>query len=260
MHVEDAAAFLADCMARPRPSNYPSFGYEVYLPNVIQAYLKEVERPAGHESTWLSRVQELSPLFYEAAWDLCRRGILRPGVQRLGGQSDGGGGDGYSVTTLGRTWIAQGAPAPLLIDASRLSELFATLSKRLGPAFLQRSIEGARCHAFGCYLASCAMCGAAAESILLTVAIVKTGDEDAVLKAYRGPSGRHKTIEQIVKGLPPSVAGPFRGATGLLSFWRDEAAHGRVSEISEIEAHEAVARLIRFAQFTNDRWEELTAR
>jgi hypothetical protein len=261
MHVEDAAAFIVDCIARPRPSDYPSYGYEVYLPNLIAFYQKEIEHQTDHESLLRNgpRAQELSPLFYEAAWELCRRGILRPGVQRLGGQSDGGGGDGYSVTALGKTWISQEAPAPVLIDPARLSELFAVLSKRLGSGFLQRATEAARCHAFGCYLASCAMCGAAAESILLAIATAKSGEEDAVLKLYRAPSGRHKVIEQIAKGLPPSIAGPFRSATGLLSFWRDEAAHGTASEISEIEAHEAVARLIRFSQFTNDRWTELTS-
>jgi hypothetical protein len=73
MHVrgEDAAAFIIDCLARSRPAGYSSYGYEVYLPNVIADYLREVERPPGHESTWRSgpRAEPLSPLFYEAAWE-----------------------------------------------------------------------------------------------------------------------------------------------------------------------------------------------
>jgi hypothetical protein len=76
--------------------------------------------------------------------------------------------------------------------------------------------------------------------------------------ATRRSACRQKVIDQINKGQSPSIAAQFRSAMGLLSFWRDEAAHGVVSEISEIEAHEAVARLIRFAQFANDRWAELT--
>jgi hypothetical protein len=262
MHVEDAASFIVDCIAMPRPSDgYATYGFEIYLPNVIATYLKEVERPSGHESTWRNgpRAQELSPLFYEAAWDLCLHGILRPGVRALGGQSDGGGGNGYSVTRLGRAWIADGAPTPILIDPSRLSKLFGVLSERLGPGFLQRALEAAQCHAFGCYLASCAMCGAAAESILLAVATAKSADEEATLKTYRAASGRQRVVEQIVGGLPQPIAAPFRSAMGLLAYWRDEAAHGIASEISEIEAHEAIARLIRFGQFTSDKWAELTA-
>jgi hypothetical protein len=44
----------------------------------------------------------------------------------------------------------------------------------------------------------------------------------------------------------------------LLSYWRDEAAHGTASEISETEAHTALGRLVRFAQFASDHWNELT--
>jgi hypothetical protein len=40
MHVDDAIAFIVDCLRHPRPSDgYPSFGYAVYLPNVIAVYL-----------------------------------------------------------------------------------------------------------------------------------------------------------------------------------------------------------------------------
>jgi hypothetical protein len=261
MHPEDAAAFIVDCIANPRPSDgYPHYGYELYLPNVIVTYLREVERPPGHDSTWRNgpRAGVLSTTFYEAAWNLCLRGILRPSVRVLGGQSDGGGGDGYSITSLGRAWIGQGASAPILIDPSRLGQLFDALSKRLGQAFFQRAREAIQCHAYGCYLASCAMCGAAAESILLSVAIAKSGAEDSVLRTYMASRGRKRTIDAVVHGAPPGIAEPFRAATSLLSYWRDEAAHGSISEISEIEAHTALARLMRLAQFACDNWVELT--
>ncbi len=263
MNAEDAAAFIVDCIAKPRPSaGYSTYGYEVYVPNFIAAYLSEVERPPGHESTWREgpRARELAPIFNEAAWDLCRRGILRPGVQKLGGQGDGGTGNGYTVTAMGRAWLAKGTLTPILFDQSRLGQLFETLSKPLGRGFQQRATEAATCHALGCYLASCAMCGAAAESILLSVAIAKIGDEATVLKTYLSSQGRKRTINSIIHGAVPALADPFKAATSLLSYWRDEAAHGAVSEISEIEAHTALGRLVRFAQFTCDNWAELTAR
>lgn len=72
----------------------------------------------------------------------------------------------------------------------------------------------------------CALCGAAAESILLTVAIAKSGDEDGTLKAYRGTHGRRKITVEVVNDLAASIAAPFRSATGLPSYWRDQAAHG----------------------------------
>jgi hypothetical protein len=262
MHTDDAAAFLVDYMRNPRSSDgYPSYGYEIYLPNVISAYLVEVEHTTQHHSQirGSERARAVSPMFYEAAWELCRRGVLRPGVQRMGGQSDGGGGDGYCITAAGRAWIGQGAPAFVMVEPNRLGQLFAALSPRLGRGFQQRANEAVGCHQFGSYLACCAMCGAAAESILLAVAIAKSGNEGATIALYRAASGRQKVIEQVVGQLKQALASPFRSATQLLSYWRDEAAHGIASNISEIEAHEAVARLLRFAQFACDNWDELTS-
>ena len=71
------------------------------------------------------------------------------------------------------------------------------------------------------------MCGAAAEAIMLAVAIAKTGDEGAVLKAYLRPQGRKRTIDGIIHGARAGLADAFKAATDLLSYWRDEAArHG----------------------------------
>jgi hypothetical protein len=114
MHVGDAAAFIVDFLQTPRPDDgYSTYGYEIYLPHVIAAYVKESE-PVGpgfnpHRSP---RIAELSPDFYEAAWDLCRRGILRPGIRRASEQAtlDGASGNGYCLTTFGRTWIERGRP------------------------------------------------------------------------------------------------------------------------------------------------------
>jgi hypothetical protein len=59
--------------------------------------------------------------------------------------------------------------------------------------------------------------------------------------------------EQAGTEQPGAVCGGPRPA-----HWRDETAHGIASNVSEIEAHEAIARLLRFAQFTCDNWNELT--
>ena len=103
------------------------------------------------------------------------------------------------------------------------------------------------------------MCGAAAESIVLAIAVAKSGDEATVLKTYLATQGRKRTIDGIVHAARASIADAFKAATDLLSYWRDEAAHGRASEISEIEAHTALGRLVRFAQFASDNWAELIA-
>jgi hypothetical protein len=124
MHVDDAVAFIIEFLRAPRRDDgYPTYGYEIYLPKVIVAYLIEIERSAEQISTLYNGrgAGELSPAFYEAAWELCRRGVLRPGIRTLGAQAtpDGASGNGYCLTALGRRWIEQGAPAVFLADSDR---------------------------------------------------------------------------------------------------------------------------------------------
>jgi hypothetical protein len=102
------------------------------------------------------------------------------------------------------------------------------------------------------------MCGAAAESILLALAIAKTCNEDAVIKEYRVPAGRKKTIDSLVGQLSFGVQGQFRSLMRLLSYWRDDAAHGMASPISAAEADEAMRQLHVLSQFADRHWAELT--
>lgn len=143
-------------------------------------------------------------------------------------------------------------------DSSRLGQLFDKLSDKLGRGFSQRANEAVKCHGLGANLACCAMCGAAAESILLAVAVAKIGNEEKTVAIYQAAGGRRKVVDAITGQLGQAIAAPFKSATELISSWRDAAAHGIVSNISEIEAHEAIARLLRLAQFTIDNWAELT--
>jgi hypothetical protein len=258
MHLDDALEFIITYIKTPHKDQV-NFGYEIYLPFIVKNCLAEFDPSSAHLQYAQDhpKNRELSPVFYEAAWELCRRGVLRPSVQFMGGQGIADG-SGYSLTAQGRRWIEDGASVALLGGPDRISQLFEKLSGQLGSGFLQRATEAAHCHAFGVYVACCAMCGAAAESILLAVAVEKTKDEAAVLSSYRTASGRQKIISLIVGQAREPIAAPFRSATSLLSYWRDDAAHGLISTISEIEAHDAMARLLRFSQFTTDNWTELT--
>jgi hypothetical protein len=102
------------------------------------------------------------------------------------------------------------------------------------------------------------MCGAAAESILLRLAIEKQGNDTEVLRIYRTASGRRKVEELVLCGVSEPVARSLRTLTDLLKYWRDNASHGVASEISEFEAYEALARLLRFAHLASDHFAEFT--
>jgi hypothetical protein len=115
-----------------------------------------------------------------------------------------------------------------------------------------------RCYWTGNYLACCVLSGAAAESVLLAIAIAKSGDEAKVLASYRSASGRKKITDLIVGNVAKSIAEHFTTASGVISYWRDEAGHGLRTTVSEIEAYAALLHLIRLAQFSTDNWQALT--
>jgi hypothetical protein len=199
--------------------------------------------------------------FYDAAWELCRTGVLRPGSFAPMGQGQIGGsvfsGDGYSITEFGHEWLAN-AERRIAGDPSMMSELFAPFASDYGPGFAQRANEAIRCHRTSNYLAACAMAGAAGESILLAIAVAKIGDEAKVLKDYSSGSGRSRVTKQVVSSLSASIARAFEAALQVLHYWRDDAAHGVATTISEVEAYASLSQLLRLAQFCSDHWDDLT--
>ena len=64
----------------------------------------------------------------------------------------------------------------------------------------------------------------------------------------------------VVGTLTEALRREFLGFTTLIKYWRDEAAHGKASQIGDNEAYTSLALLLRFAQFVNDHWSELTSR
>lgn len=102
------------------------------------------------------------------------------------------------------------------------------------------------------------MCGAAAESILLAAAIAKSGDEQGTLQTYRCATGRSKVENSPLGQASTYVREGYRSFSGLLKYWRDEAAHGTASSISDNEAYTSLALLLRHAMFVADNWRELT--
>lgn len=264
--LDEAIRFIADFARAPARGRrqYPSYGYEIYLTNIIHAYRRDVDGVPENGFLGQGReAAEMSPVFYEAAWELCRRGILRPGLKQVGGQAtdDGSSGNGYSITAAGRTWLEQADDAAFIpVEPGRFAAIIGRFHQRLGDGYFQRAQEAAKCHFATAYLACCAMSGAAAESILLQIAIAKEGDEERVLQIYRRANGRRDVENLVIGQARQQLADQFRNLMAVLKYWRDEAAHGTVSEISEFEAYEAMARLLRLAHFADDHWNELTRR
>jgi hypothetical protein len=268
INAEDALNFLIDHLAalnEVKPGMTPEhgrrpYGSDVYVADVAAAYWQmqavRIRDLPGNQAEAYARP------FYDAAWELCRRGVLRPGqVAPLGHSSSGQFvGDGYALTAWGEQWVKKAATerAGIPSDPGRLGEVLLQHKELFGDGYAQRAAEAVSDYRSSNYLSACVMAGAAAESILLATAIAKEKDEGKVLAEYRSTGGRARVTTRITSGGRAALEQRFAEGLGVLSYWRDDAGHGMASTIGEIEAHEALTRLLRLAQFTSDNWIKLT--
>ena len=104
-NIEDAARYLIMIL---RDAGGGSYGYELYVPTAVRGYVRsrgmDSESGPGHKL-----MIQLSGLFFDAAWELARRGIVRPGVKTtfLQATDEGSAGAGFCVTPFGRKWLAE---------------------------------------------------------------------------------------------------------------------------------------------------------
>jgi len=257
MDQEDAILFITKVL-RSKNQEYAGYGYELYIPKVIHAYFRAI----GREVEWGSdEMLDASPVFLNAAWELCRRGIIRPGIRRMNTQAtdEGNAGFGYTVTAFGQAWLDEPEHDTFVpTEPERFARLLQPLRQRFGSGFDQRSQEAIRCYGAHAYVACCAMCGAAAESIFLAAAIAKSGDPDATLRRYLSPNGRSRLETALVGQVHEQVRREFQALTTLMKYWRDASSHGQATSISDNEAYTSIALLLRFAMFANDHWDALT--
>lgn len=260
MLQEDAEKLLIRWLRERPRSDYSNYGYDVCISNVIRWHLVSLALDQ-HSPEYNRLLVDLSPSFYSAAWELCRRGIIRPGVKRLGDQvtDPGSGGDGYSITPFGDQWIAESDKDDFVpTEPQRFAQMLQPYHDRFGSGFYERAQEAVRCYGAHAYLACCAMCGAAAESILLAAAIGQR-DEESVMKTYASAQGRSRVQQSLLAHVIEPIRREFNNLSVLLKYWRDEAAHGVASGIADNEAYTSLALLLRLAQFVNQYWGEITA-
>jgi hypothetical protein len=265
MHAEDAFDFIVEQLAglnvaTDMQGNRAGVRHaDIWMPDLAWKFWQP--RIDMREYTDSSRLEHAHLIpFYDAAWELCRIGVLRPGVFAPGGRALATAfGDSYTITEFESEWLKTASARRPVVDPSRLAQVFLTFGKTFGTGYEQRATEAVRTYRTANYLAACVMAGAAGESILLAVAIAKVGDEAKVLTEYNGPSGRRKVTNRIMGGLTASIVNQFTVALSVLHYWRDDASHGVMTTISEIEAHASLLQLLRLAQFASDHWDKLTS-
>lgn len=193
-----------------------------------------------------------------AAWDLVRHGILTPAQLRplSGGiQFDG---TAFFLTQYGERWVQALADSALPTEYGRFASFLSQHGQKLRPSFTSRSLEALRCYQTGTYLAACSMCGAAVESILLSVAVAATGDEAEILREYGRADGVRRVRNRVLANQSGALHQAFDSALELIKYWRDESAHASEVAIGEEEAFWGLVLLHRLAQTADRRWTELT--
>ena len=257
--LEDALAFVVERLrddVRNRAASLGDYGYEFYVPNAMRDYYRRVVKrdlQRGREE------DAVAPPFLNAAWELCRRGVLRPGVMSLNAQStlEGSAGCGYCVTPFGRTWLGEPGNIFVPTEPERFAQLLEPYRERFGPGFHERAQQAMRCYDAHAYLACCAMCGAAAESVLLATACEKIGVEKAT-KLYLSGSGRSRLDKLLLGQVEERLRRDIQASSGLLNYWRDSSAHGRALDIADNEAFSSLAILLRLASLVTENWSALT--
>jgi hypothetical protein len=261
MHFDDAYAVLIKYLAAlpeskgraARAAQAQGHGGDLWIPHVVQGYWQS--RPEAAEELDDRHFQP----FYDAAWELCRIGVLRPGeFAPRGWATDASlfSGDTFSITRFGRAWLREASQRPI-IDPSRLAQVLQEFAGRFGGGFVQRATEAVKTYRTGSYLATCVMAGAAAESILLALAVAKVGDEAKVLLEYNTTGGRRRITRRIGASVSPTLASQLETALQALGHWQEGAGHSTMTAVSEVEAHMRLTDLLRLAQFAHDHWVEL---
>jgi len=259
VNEDDAFHLIVQALREGWKTEYSNYGYDLYLPNVVRYYLTKL--CGQQDSAGGPKEQQVSPAFLAAAWELARRGVIRPGVKAFRQQStdDGSAGLGFSITPSGRNWLKDAGQYEFVpIEPGRFSRQLDRFTARFNTGFQERSQEAICCYGANAYLACCAMCGAAAESVLLAVAIEKDGDASKVEQMYLASGGRGRVEKLILGQQRKAIQDEFRGYLSLLKYWRDSASHGHRTGVGDNEAYTALAFLLRFAHFVDDRWDDLT--
>jgi hypothetical protein len=82
---------------------------------------------------------------------------------------------------------------------------------------------------------------------------------ESAIQTYTGKSGRSKTENLVIGQAKAFLRQSLHPLFGLISYWRDQAAHGAESGVNRNEALTALRSLFYYAKLVHENWQELTA-
>jgi hypothetical protein len=113
--VDEALNFILRKLRTEGPARFDRDGFDFWVSDYAARYLEEVEGVRPRPPIEDQRTYDASVPFFDAAWELARRGVLRPSVRNSFMQwaarySTGGG---YTLTEIGAEWLASLDETPL---------------------------------------------------------------------------------------------------------------------------------------------------
>lgn len=197
----------------------------------------------------------LSNKFQDVAWSLAVQGAIRPTRRTLLRTIvKDHVVDGYSLTTDGQTWLTSESTDIFARGPQHLVKLLCEFESNFGSDYATRAREAANSLNARCYLACCAMCGAAAESILLCLSTEMLGSRAEAERIYYGKSGRDRLYKALTDQKAQGLQNTISSAFNILKHWRDESSHGASSSCGRDHAMEAIRILHSLAQTAKKDW------
>ena len=245
---------LAGAAARG-PFDYGVPEYDIDVDSCASQYLVSQGTHPNEVSVGLYREP-----FFDAAWDVCRMGLLRPGRRNRGAVQADTSGTRFCLTAAGRQEIREARKLGTILPSGQL--LLADLERyadRFGLGYAERCRDAVLAFNGGAPVAAAVMAGAACESVLLALAIEAEGDEGAVLAWYLRSSGRRELERRIVNRQQLDLRSKIHSLMVPMTYWRDYAAHGRPSGINKARAWDLLQNLRGLAQIVNQRWDDMVA-
>jgi len=242
---EDAVRQVIEFLKQPDYHGCPAYGYDLYLHSFLTRYCQK-NWGLSHQDNQ-STIHSLSPLFMDACWELCRRGILRPFPATTSGQGTSQGA-GFSLTGFGEQWLKESAIDSFVpTEPDRFAIMLDPYTSLFGEGFQERAQEAVRCYKAHAFLACCVMAGAAAETILIKVSDklgITRGKYEQITKI------RQKIISESDKGIKE----PLIAYSDIVKIWRDEGMHHEAWETRGEKAYISLAMLLLLARFAKEKW------
>lgn len=119
LKTDDALNYILKSLRQPGPASHGQHGYHATVVSLAERYVSDVLGKHHSDSVENEDTYAVSIALYDAAWELARRGIVRPSVHNSFMQfaAFNAAGGGFTLTEIGAEWLARLSGEPLSVRA-----------------------------------------------------------------------------------------------------------------------------------------------